>query len=295
METKFISSDEQRAYLLMKHLELYIGKTDFENLIVIEVNPEYDRSGVRTRPRLEIARQLSKDTKNIIILVDMDTFDLDKIGLFTGLISLPNVGFVSSLRLGDLPEKYEEIYARNKVNPDITAHELFELEQLGYEIMQLQSSLIRINSTYQYAGSEAANEWLEKARSIGFSGSDQEVANQIRIWNPVSAGYFENKALDGIFVDSAGILFDERGSFITEARDAITQMAQKENKSVFVMFDWGFSIESDLKRNDVSWKSFSPYMVKGAILECIVSKNPQVELFKKYQISTSDFRNWPDI
>lgn len=285
METRFIARNEERAYLLKQHLELYVGEIDFENLIVIEVNPEYDSSGVETRPRLELARQLAKDTNNIILLSDMNTFDLNKSKLFNDLMQLPNVGFVSSLKLGELPQKYQELYKRNQLNPSITRHELFEFEQFGCEVLQLQNQLAYMYPNDSTYSSRKMEDWFKEAKSLGFSGTDQQIKEKVRKWNPECAGYFKDKVLDGIFVDSAEILFDDQGLFIAKNCDALVQMAQMENKDVFVLFDKCFSIENDLKNNGVSWKAFSSYRIRGATLECVISKKSKAEFFEDYQIN----------
>lgn len=288
METKIISFNPIRECEIKKRIELYCYEEDFENLTIVEINTEGQMIDEACLHFLEVARELAKDPENIVILMGADRAQLEDVPLFQGLMTLPNVGFVSCFVLWSVTSKYRELDARNKLNPDLTAHILFEFEQLGVEVAELKKEFYKLYGESNTIEDVVWKKWHDRARRAGFVGTDVEVVHSVTNWAPIRANYFYSQYLPGIFVEGCGSLFDLHGNLVLEVKKAIADMAKKTNRSVFVLVGNNDCLPEEMKKNGITWQPFLKDVAQDATLEFVISQGSEYELRLVYGISVKE-------
>lgn len=286
METKIISYNPSREYELGECVKLYCHKADFDfaNLTIVEINAEGQPVGDVYFRSLKVARELAKDTENIVILINADRVQLEKLALFQGLMTLPNVGLISSFVLWNVADKYRELCSRNKLNPDPTTHALFELEQLGVEVAELRKEFYKLYDATNTVEAKVYNSWHDRARRAGFAGTDRKVIADVTGWIPARANFFSGHFLPGIFVEACGSLFDLHCNLVLEAKEAIADLAKKTNRSVFVLVGNNDIFPEEMKKNGITWQTLNKETAHSATLEFVISQGSEYELLLIYGI-----------
>ena len=93
----------------------------------------------------------------------------------------------------------------------------------------------------------------------------------------------------GIYVEAYDTLFDSHWELKEEVKNHIQDMAEKEDKNVYVITDSDINyVESELSKYDIHWKVISKSDLKGKKLEILISNEPK-EHYSKNGISAEEF------
>lgn len=293
MEVKIVSTSQALIASLERYLNYTFLKEGVTNLIIVDVNTGFDSwpkdSG---QEGFATVRKYAMDPKNVVIMIAIEREDFltQHNKHFAALMTFANVGFLDVCGLQGLLSKYKEVLSGNK-KQDETILALYDFEELQKNI-----SVWRHGLDYIKRDPARLNAWLEKVRSAGFSGSDEEIVKNIENWKPETSGKFAGKYLSGIFVDAFETLFDAHWQLVPKVRDQILKLAENNQKTIFVISDSEQSlVESKLSAANISWRLMSKYDIRGASLELVVDNLNQNDFELTYQITAQKFINVADL
>lgn len=292
-EIKIVSDNEMTEKALRRFVDLALeGKEKLgeKNVILVDVNTVFLPTQNRVdNMGLKMAQDLVKNESDVIILMGLENQESLKRRdrLFSVLLAYPNVEYIDILNIKEeLLPAYQKIVSGKKVmdKTTIAIHELKEWEEV----------ISRLRHVINYAKKtpEAYKEWVKKAKEIGLTGTDKEMFEFVENWKPGSAGKFEGKYFEGIFVDAFETLFDENWRLIPAVKSAVEKLAEEKNKQIFVISD---SEQSELKKKleevGITWSLISKYDMRGASLEIVIDNLSQKEFESTYQIKPREFIN----
>jgi len=263
---------------------LGIGDRD---LILVDVNLTLNNSQSRTdRVGLEVAREYAANPENVVILLGLEpeSYLRRESPDFVGLMARANVDFADIIGLDDVLPKYQNIISGNK-KEDSTGLAVYNFQRKQKAIAKLKHCICNVDD-------ERWAQWLADARKAGISGTDNEVIGYVRAWRPETAGEFQGKYLEGIFVDAYQTLFDDNWQPVKSVRQRVEEVAKKGQFKIFVISD---SEEEKLKplleRGNINWPLLSKYDLRGATLELVVDNLTKEEFEETYQIKAKTFVN----
>lgn len=288
MKLQIISDNAVYEESIRVALERAIRQTpEFEDLILVDVNAVQNSSQERAdRIGIKIAAELAKETTNIVILISFEP-EHQLINLsedFVGLMTLPNVGFVDILALEKVPTKYQELASGQK-KMDVTGSAVYQFNQKGKKMSHLKHDLSHITRDL-----ESREKWFSEAKTIGLTGTDEEIITAVNTWRPETAGEFQDVSLEGLFVDAFETLFDENWELFPGVKKAIEDIAEVREAKIFVISDSDINVlKSRLASNGITWPVMSKYNIRGATLECVIDNLIQEEFENTYKIKATAF------
>jgi len=264
---------------------ILIGERD---LILVDVNCVLEHSQSRTdRVGLRLAQEYAGNPQNVVILLGLEPeWYLRKTSEdFVGLMARANVDFSDIILLNKVLPKYQEIVSGNK-QTDSTALAIYDFQKKQKAIAVLRHSISRVDN------SDSRQAWLDEVRAAGITGTDEEIIKYVRTWEPDTAGEFQGKYLEGIFVDAYQTLFDEEWKLDVNVKEAVEKMATEQRKKVFVISDSPASqLQKMLDSSRISWTLLSKFDLRGANLEIVIDNLSQGEFKGMYQIFPQKFIN----
>ena len=272
---------------LQRALTILIGTVDNLCLVCAEYK-ETESSQYTSFEGLQIAKNLADDQDKFVILMSF----LDEEKLFSsrpdmaGLLSLKNVAFLSlPLQLNEIIETYRILEKGEKKENKLAAL-AFKSKMLDRTVSILCHDLYHA----ERGGDEDMKQWLERAKQAGFTGTPEEIRENVRIWKRTTAGRFEGEQIEGIFVDFQGTLV-VNGQLNEKVLSLIEKLkGVKNEKSVCVISDSDLSdVSKELIRLGISYPVMSKFELKGAALEIVIDDLSQVEFHKEYGIIPMSF------
>jgi hypothetical protein len=231
-------------------------------------------------------------SKKFVILLSPDNEEvLKKNNLyFSGFMSYANVGYVNALNMKSLCEACFHLLNPTKKD-DLVGIEFFHLEKL-----ESQTAALSHGMEQKILDEVSRKVWLQKARELGFIGSDDEVIVAVKDWKPETAGRFLDKHLDGIFVDAFETLFNVNWELDEEIKKALEDLSEQTGKNIYIISDSDkYELGEVLKKYSIKWKALSKFTLRGSILETVID-NLSAEQFKKsYLIDFKTFINVKDL
>jgi hypothetical protein len=265
---------------------ILIGDRD---LILVDVNVILNGSQQSRADRagLAIAQEYAANPNNVVILLGLEPehFLRRESPDFVGLMAKANVDFADIISLEGILPKYQDIVFGNK-REDKTALAIYDFQRKQQAIAILKHIIRNVEDDSR------RNQWLIDARKLGIGGTDEEVISYVRAWKPETAGEFQGKYLEGIFVDAYQTLFDDNWQIVESVKEKVTILAKNGPAEIFVISD---SEETELKtrlaNNQINWPLLSKYNLRGAILEMVIDNLSQEEFEATYQIKADAFVN----
>lgn len=266
-----------------------IGEKD---LILVDVNYIRRPSQSRVdRGGLEVAKEYADNSDNVVILLGLEPeWYLRKTSEdFVGLMARANVDFSDIIMLDQVVPKYQIIASgKKKENPTVLA--IYEFQKKQKAIASLRHCIQRVDDY------DLRESWLEEVRNAGISGTDEEIINYVRTWEPETAGEFDGKKMGGIFVDAYQTLFDEEWKLDVKVKEAVEKMAAEQGKQVFVISDSPApTVKKMLYFSGLSWPLLSKYYLRGATLEIVIDNLSLNEFKDMYHIFPQKFINVDDV
>ncbi|MFA5184209.1 MAG: hypothetical protein WC456_01650 [Patescibacteria group bacterium] len=293
MKATILSDSKPFVNALNRFLDALFYDTEAENLIIIDVNSVLSEGHSRQeRSSLSLAKEYVNDSNNIVILlsVEKESSLMKNNRHFAGLMSLPNVGFVSILAIHGIFSKYRELKEGCKVQ-DNTGVAIYAFQELEHNI-----AILRHNYSHASEDDLRLGKWLEKCRAVGLVGTDAEIIDYVQNWHPETSGEFAGKFLDGIFVDALDTLFNHDWQLNNRVREAIEKMSLEIGKKIMVISDSESSlVKRKLSENNLPWPHISKYVLRGASLEVVIDNLSQEEFLATYNIIAQKFIKVEDL
>ncbi len=290
-EIKIITENVELENALRRSLEfnpIIIGERD---LTLVDANGVFASGQKRTdRAGIKLAWEHAQNPKNVVILLGLEPeWYLAKSSEdFVGLMAKANVGFCDILYMSHVLPKYQEIVSGKK-REDATGLTLYAFSKKQKAIASLRHGINKVDGY-------GRQDWLNETRETGVTGTDEEVINYIRNWEPETAGEFAGKYLEGIFVDAYQTLFDDKWVIDMNVLEIVSKLAEETKKNVFVISD---SPKSELKKlmddREIPWPLLSKYDLRGAELEIVIDNLSRSEFKRMYQIFSQKFINVADL
>jgi len=268
---------------------ILIGERD---LILVDINSVLRPSQSRTdRAGLVIAREYAGGSNNVVILLGLEPewYLRQTSEDFVGLMARSNVDFSDIIILDQVLPKYQAIVSGKK-KEDSTGLAVYEFQKKQKAIASLRHCIRQVDDY------NSRKRWLDEAKAAGISGTDEEIIAYVRTWEPDTAGEFQGKYLEGIFVDAYQTLFDEEWKLDVNVKEAVEKMAAKQGKKVFVISDSSASpLQQLLDFYKVSWTLLSKYDLRGVTLEIVIDNFSLDDFKDNYHIFPQKFINVADI
>lgn len=198
----------------------------------------------------------------------------------TGFLQLP---FLAT----DLEAKYKELLWDDK-EVDTLAIEINSMETFENEmgiILHCSQSFFGDNSAY---AKERIAQAVSEARKIGVTGTDEEVAMQIKNFKrKPKKSVFAGRYFEGIFCDVEGTLL-----IYGKVNEKMLKILQEnEGKRPITLWTGGDlkKIQEILFENGITWKLVSKNNFTGAEVETAYDDETFSEFFEMYQIRAKEF------
>lgn len=275
MHARIISRNE----LFVKSLERYIRNVfsgvEVANLFLINAADS-----------LDAAKQHAANQQNVVLLLGVaEEEDLLNHQDFKGILALANVSFVNLSNIKDILRKYQEIVNGEK-KFDSVLLAISENEEFGRKVAVLRHDFPNVRGN-----SDKYQDWLQKAKDLGFSGdTTEELIDQVLFWHPDEAGAFQGKFLEGIFVDAFETLFSSSWKLDPVIMLSALRFSRENKKKVFVISDSEKEVVQEiLKKYNLDWPLLSKYELRGSTLEFVIDNSSQDVFEQIYDIKAQSF------
>lgn len=204
---------------------------------------------------------------------------------YHALKGYPHVEFLDII--GSLKRFVEKVdHARERTRPsDLLAIALLDLAQKKNMVSILQHDLNHAHTQGRMT------EWLDRARALGFFGSDATVIEMAKAWKTHSACPFQGQFLSGIFCDVQGTLLNDRGELNTKLVAYLR--AESEKKPITLWTGGDVESARTTLAPLVPWKVTSKLFFGGATVEIAIDDAYPEALLRDYGFFTQSFIKAP--
>lgn len=133
------------------------------------------------------------------------------------------------------------------------------------------------------------SDWFDRARTLGFSGSEEEIVTAVTAWSRQTSGMHAGNSFPGLFIDVQGTLLAEDN---TLNQDVVTlaEQAVARGEAVTVWTDGDLALLAPLLRGlGVTYDIVSKFDFHGAEVAAAVDDLSYEEFQKRYGISVVHF------
>ena len=255
---------------------------------------ENNRNGARQDLKgLNDAFELTRSNSNPTILCSFlpESYIASKFSnLYFALMAKKRVGF---LRLPFAPQelllKYQELMQNEKAE-DLLSIEINQMTSFDSHMGTIQHSVSSCFHEDSDRARSAIAEAVVKARVVGVTGTDEEVAIQIRDFKyRTGNNLFAGKFFPGVFCDVQNTLIKDG-----KVNEKMLGILQNFSKTKPVTLWTGAILEidkikADLVSRDILWRLIPKYMLYGAEVEIAYDDEALSVLTEKYGFKVRDF------
>ncbi len=228
---------------------------------------------------LNTAKEYADDPKKIVILMSF----MSKQGLLSirpelaGLLCYKNLAFLQlPPQLVQIVTTYQMLKKGEKKESTLGKF-AFEIEMFEREV-----SILRHDLHYAEADPERMVLWLDRAQKAGFTGTEKEIIEKVRNWERKTAGRFEGKYLEGVFIDFQGTLVVD-GKINQKIQKKIEELGSDKQFCIISDSD-PKNVQTKLKGFGFTCPILSKFDLKGAELEVVIDDFPEEKFRKEYGI-----------
>lgn len=208
---------------------------------------------------------------------------------FHSLMAKQRVGYLRlPFTAEDLLGKYKELVGDSK-EEDILAIEINRIDSFESNMGSIQhTAQSHIGMDSDYSRQVIANA-ISKARTIGVSGSDEEVTLQIKNFKYQSkSSIFAGRFFPGVFCDVEGTLFFKDGQVNTEMLSKLKELSKTKPITLWTGGDIK-ELDKILAKNGINWKLISKRDLTGAEVETSYDDEEFPVFFEKYGVKVRNF------
>jgi len=268
-------------------------KNEEGDLLLILAESKYDDQNSRYSDflGLDFASTII-EVKNPIILFSLmseESFaNSDKADKFNAFMAKRGCGFLQlPFDSEQLFSKYNELL-NNEKEEDLLAIEINRINSFERKMAQIKHRSYRSIGVNSDSDKEIVSKAVLEVRALGLSGSDEEIAEQIKNFeHKAKNSIFAGKFFPGVFCDLEGTLLN--GDIVN---NTILELLRNFSKEKPITLWTGGKVE-ELKKilisNGIPWKLISKYDLAGAEVEIAYDDEDFSVFFEKYAIKVQNF------
>lgn len=227
---------------------------------------------------LDVALERAHEGRPIVLYGFQTKADMMNDPRFVALMGRKNVAYVRSpLTPDEVISAYAELQRSGKTDDEL-AQDLLRLEEVDRGVARLRHDLGRAEEN-----PTAMTAWLELARNLGFTGTQDEIVSTVHGWQPQNSGLFEGRFFEGVFVDVQGTLLASDGTLNGEVVKQTEELAAGRPITVWTDADLK-AIVPQLRKLGIEWKIISKFEMAGAEVDEVIDDLTPEEFEQQYRI-----------
>lgn len=209
--------------------------------------------------------------------------DSARLARFTALMNMPNARYMEApFTLDTFKATVSDMYDSASIgNPAVVAAQ-------ENTIFERSMSILRHDLKYVLDGSNRFPDWYDRARALGFSGTDGQIVSAVQSWHRTTAGMLAGQSFDGLFVDVQGTIIREDGTLNTEVMKMIEEAQGSGPVTVWTDGDLK-KITEQLRALGVTLPVVSKFDFNGATVERAIDDKSQDEFVSLYGVTARSF------